>query len=269
MAELMRLARRPRPVRWPDTITERYSGGVYRGAGSESFYAIGGGNWRNRVSVPFVWCGAGVGADATGTPHGALVRSLAARGHLVIAADLGGLSWGRDDTVAAGGAIDDALAYANTAYGTRTDWAGLILVGEGSADGFGWAWRNPAKVAAMACVAPFVGMAQLRSTVVGDTAYGAGIDAAYGSNAAYLAALPTHDVMSTAPMLAMQTLAYRTRVDYPAADPHRLPEHYAAFFDAFDCERWAHPGTGATAGWWDPEPVADWLVSVAASRAHV
>lgn len=91
------------------------------------------------------------------SPGSTFLRHVVDAGFPVILADYGGpATWSSDDVVAAGNAIDDALDYANTQWGTREDQ--VIIAGEsmGSWAAAGWAWRNVTRVAAVWLVAPIV-----------------------------------------------------------------------------------------------------------------
>lgn len=174
-----------------------------------------------------------------------------------LAIDAGGTStWGRDDVVAAGGAIDDAVAWAATNHGTRTDRVALYGTSMGAANVLGWAWRNPAKVHAIVCTIPMLGLASLHDRDV--LGFAAIIEAAFGGLAAYEAAVPTHDPLANLDLIA--PFGDRIHLWYSPTDlitPGNEVDEFVAGTGALATNVGDDGHTLAT---WDPQGILDWLI---------
>lgn len=173
-------------------------------------------------AVPLICChgylaGADQGYDVIGTPSPETWRA-AARGIPCFWPDLGdgldGLNyWGHDDVVAAGGAIDDAIAWAASEYGTRTDQVAIYGTSMGGT-ALGWCWRNPTLLAAAAFTIPAVDVQGIYDR--DPVSLAASIDLAYADGWAPNAA--THDPSAAIPVGLLSGLAGRIRVWYSSDD---------------------------------------------------
>jgi hypothetical protein len=174
-----------------------------------------------------------------------------------LAIDAGGLStWGRDDVVATGGAIDDAVAWAATNYGTSTDKVALYGTSMGACNVLGWAWRNPSKVQAIACTIPLLGLDSLHDRNV--LGFGAVIEAAYGGVAGYNAAQASHDPLQNMGLIA--PFGDRTHLFYSPTDLITPGSEVDQFVAGTGCEATNVGNNGHTLATWNPQMVLDWLV---------
>lgn len=126
-------------------------------------------------------------------PHSTTPRLLAAAGFVVAtgSSDATGLSYGNDTAVATVGTVR-----ASHMPGVRADKVALYGRSMGAAQALGYARLHKAEVHRVALCCPLVSM------VAAHFLFEAEVDAAYGSHAAYLAALPTHDPTAFAGALA-------------------------------------------------------------------
>lgn len=214
-------------------------------------------------AIPLICChgylaGAEQGYDVIGTPSPETWRA-AARGLVCLwpdlGADLDGLNyWGHDDVVAAGGAIDDAIAWAASEYGTRTDQVAVYGTSMGGT-ALGWCWRNPDLVAAAAFTIPAVDVQGIYDR--DPLSLSASIDLAYQDG--WDANAATHDPSSTAAVAALEAISGRIRLWYSSDDN---------VIDASEVERFAErTGIAATnvgaVGHsldFDQRAVFDWLL---------
>lgn len=129
-----------------------------------------------------------------------------------------GLSYGNDAAIAAVTAT--RTAQLQTALGCRTDKVAVVGRSMGGCQALNWARQNKAAVAAIALVCPLVNLVDAH-----DRVFEAEVDAAYGTHAAYLAGLPTHDPTAYAAELA----GIPIRIWYATDDTSILPAHVLAF----------------------------------------
>jgi pimeloyl-ACP methyl ester carboxylesterase len=95
-------------------------------------------------------------------------------GVVVISAEFGnGVNFGCPDSVAA---IDDAINWAASRFGTRTDKVAIGGISMGGTTSLNWAWRNPSKVVAWAGYIPLINLDWLHD----NTGYEIFIDLGYG-----------------------------------------------------------------------------------------
>lgn len=180
--------------------------------------------------VPMIWCHGFLGTAASSRQAAVFddLAAVAALGYPVFCGDLfSGNTWGIDEVVDASGAIDDLISWAGTTFGCRTDK--VIVAGEsmGTVDGFNWAWRNADKVAAAWFRGPFTDLEAFHDR---DAGFGALIETAYGSEAAYEAALPTHDPAQN--LGELTELADRTWLWYALSDELIPAAEVESFADA-------------------------------------
>lgn len=210
--------------------------------------------------VPVIYCH-GFSGSATAAPYSDSteaaddLRSIAAMGYPVFVPDLAGAStWGNDASIAAFGTTVTNLG---TALGTRTDKVALAAESMGALVALNWAWRNPAKVAAIMLRVPVVNLEGFRARNVG--VFGGAIHAAYGGSGPYATALPDHDPSHANQLATLRTLARRTRVWHTASDEYVTPTEVATWCSAVGCERTMYAGDHA-AGFDTPTTdVTPWL----------
>lgn len=210
--------------------------------------------------VPLILCH-GFAADATQWYDAALgtnfvARNSAAAGVTCVGADLDGLSpWGRDGFI---DSIDDAIAWAASNYGTRTDKIGIYGVSMGGL-ALNWIAANPNKLAAAALTLPVCQLDAIRDRNPGP-GIGPAIDAAYGGIGPYEAALlttPSHDPMRNSALLA--PVADRIRLWYSSNDTTVLPAEVTAFAAATGITAVDVGAVGHSLAW-DQQQVLDWLI---------
>lgn len=132
-------------------------------AGSDRYVA---GEWdvvyqtRRPLSArPIIFCH-GSGQTATNLYDNTVARNLLdqlARYGTVIAADLGGQTWGNDTGQLR---VGQALAYLNASHGTSGD-AILVTLSMGNANGMGYALDHPENIAAIAAMSPLLDLDSL------------------------------------------------------------------------------------------------------------
>lgn len=151
------------------------------------------------------------------------VVSLLDAGFLVLGIDGGGpfngpSNWGADVPIQR---IADAIFYAQLALGSKTGGAMILGSSMGTLSGLSYAARNPTIVKAACFCYPAVDLASIYATGV----YTSSINTAYGSAAAYTAALPTHNpIAQVATTKDIPTLLY-----YSTDDPITFPARVAAY----------------------------------------
>ncbi|HEV2928871.1 MAG TPA: alpha/beta fold hydrolase [Propionibacteriaceae bacterium] len=210
-----------------------------------------------RGAVPVVWCHgfalSNPAVIATAGPYRERLSAIAALGHPVLSADLGGGStWSSDTAIARASTL---VTWAGTVYGTRVDK--VVIAGEsmGSLLAMNWAWRDPQRVAALWVRAPLTALDAFHDRPNG---FAGAIESAYGGLAAYNAALPTHDPLLNRAALSM--LGSRTRIDF-TTDDELLPASevmgHATAVGAAEVHAWA--GGHADNQWTDTWAVAEWV----------
>lgn len=187
-----------------------------------------------------VWHGGGDGGDQYDPiAQRQDLHRLANLGLVVCAADLGGLhTWGID---AAGDACDamlDWLASPISSGGYAADISRVVMIADshGALGLLNWAVRNPTLLAAGVMRVPAVALQRLyERNVAGLASTIAGL---YGSEAALVAAYPTHD--PSHPTMAGQIvslgLAPRLRCYYNLPDPVVLADEVEDFCSATGIE---------------------------------
>lgn len=243
------------PQRLPAADWQRATG--YSGSERVDVVRPGGGR-AVRGAVPFVWCHgftlASQPADiAVTADYNDRLAAIAALGHPVLSADLGGGStWGNDTAIAR---VNSLLTWANTNYGTRLDKVAIGGESMGSLLAFNWAWRNPAKVAALWVRAPLTALDALHDRNV---SLAGAIEGAYGGLSGYNAALSTHDPAQN--RTALRALGGLTRVEYTLDDEVVLAGEVIDHIEATDvAEHYAWPGTHDDNRWTDTWAVAEWV----------
>lgn len=106
-----------------------------------------------------------------------------------------GLSYGNDAAIAA--VTSTRSAQIQTALECRSDKVALVGRSMGGCQALNWARQNLSAVACIALICPLVNLVDAH-----DRVFEAEIDAAYGSHAAYLAGLSTHNPMAYAAELS-------------------------------------------------------------------
>lgn len=211
-----------------------------------------------RGAVPVVWChgftlDASPAAVAVQSPYKERLAAIAALGHPVLSADLGGGStWGNDTALAR---IETLLTWANSNYGTRVDK--VVMAGEsmGSLLAFNWAWRYPQRLAALWVRAPITALDALHDRNAG---FAGAIEGAYGGLAGYNAALATHDPVNFRGPLT--SIAGRTRIDYTLNDEVLWSSEVRGHIAATGVTEWhVWPGTHVDNRWTDTWAVAQWV----------
>lgn len=211
--------------------------GAYRGVGTESFALLRPGRVLGQKRRPVVvYCHGllGFGIDAA---KGSVARQLgwlARAGYPVISADLGGpATWGIDDTKTA---IDQALAYTTSQFGIDTSRVALFMESMGFTVGVPWiAAGNVARTVWAYGIVPVADMAAVAARPQ-NAALAASMHGAYGSQAAWTAALPTHNPVASGLTSKLHGLGPRFRIDADQDDTINLPVDYETF-------RTAVPGT--------------------------
>lgn len=215
--------------------------------------------------VPLILCH-GFGADATqwydrpdqnfGVARACGDGDLAAFGPDLGLGTNGLYNWGHDDTVATGGAIDDAIDWAASVYGTRTDKVGLYGTSMGGTS-LGWCWRNPDRLAAAVFTIPAVALQGIHDrNPIGLAPF---IETAYGGLTALVAAYPTHDPSHPTNTAQLAALADRIRIWYSTDDNVVAPAEVTAFAAATGIEATAVGAVGHSMAF-DQQPVLDWLI---------
>lgn len=218
--------------------------------------------WTGRTTptqgaVPVIYChGFGVDGDddvwLDETRAADDLRAIAAWGHPVFAANLAGVNtWGN---TAARDAAEALITYAHTTYGTRTDRVAFAGESMGALTALGLGWTNPDRVAAMWLRVPCLGLEWTHDHVPTFTAF---IEAAYGSAAAYRAALDDHDPMRNVD--AIRRFRNRMRIWATAQDEFFPLTVTSGFVSQLGCRLEVIGGTHAN-GYDTPKyVVAEWL----------
>jgi len=130
--------------------------------------------------IPLIWChGAGGGAP---TPFNFYPENRGAAafvrrepsGIVVISSEFGNtVNFGAPDSALA---IDEAIAWSATRFGTRTDKVAIGGISMGGTTSLNWAWRNPSKVVAWAGHIPLINLDWLYD----NTSYHDFIELGYG-----------------------------------------------------------------------------------------
>lgn len=165
-------------------------------------------------------------------------------------------NWGHDDVVETGGAIDDAIAWAATNLGTRTDKVGIYGTSMGGT-GLNWCWRNATKLAAAAFTIPCVALAGLHDrNPIGLATY---VELAYSLEGGYLAALPDHDPSHPTNLAKLALIADRIHLWYSGNDNVIAASEVEAFAAATGVEA-TNVGNFGHSLAWDQQLVLDWLI---------
>lgn len=186
-----------------------------------------------------------------------LVKPIADR-YPVVAGDFGGAySWGNDTAI-------DAVASGKTrlqgALGAKAGKVLLYGISMGGAVVLNWARQHLDDVAGILLIKPAVGIEDIRANNRDGLA--AGIEAAYGGNAGWQAAKPTHNPVQYAAELD----GIPIHIWYAEDDETTIPGRVLAFAaDAGDsCVVTSlGPGTTHTQGWPGDEEQLEFLASVA------
>lgn len=191
-----------------------------------------------------------------GTQAGDELNALAEIGFPVFIPELDGNStWGRDGSWQA---LDQAISWAGSNYGINTGAVALAGESMGGLTVLNNAHRTPGRVRAVALRVPVVNLAAFRTRNNGT--FGGLIDTAYGSNAAYLAALPTNDPSASALVAnARATFGPRTLLHYTTLDEVIPPSEVSTYGVAIGATVAGFPGNHA-AGFDIPhQPFAEWI----------
>lgn len=145
--------------------------------------------------------GAGTSAILYRDTHwGQDVRLFADEGYPVVSDDFGGFqTWGNDTAIAA---ADDAYDYLTGTLGALSGDDSVILYGisMGGCTALNWAVRNLSKVKAIVLIVPVVDLQDIHDN--NRASFRSTIEAAYGSEAAFNAASPTHSPVEFGASLA-------------------------------------------------------------------
>lgn len=191
---------------------------------------------------------------ATGTGlMGDTFRAIADAGLPVFVPDLGGANtWGNSTYRSA---VDALVTWANTVYGTRTDKVCLMGESMGATGALNWGWRNTGKIAAVYLTSPVVALDALHDR---DTDLATQMHNAFGSEAAYNAALPTHDPIQNH---ASITFGSKMFTHYGSTDTTVLPAEVTAFASAVGCTAESITGGHTATADADPDDVAAWILA--------
>lgn len=215
--------------------------------------------------VPIIMCHGFLGTATQwyDTPNQTTLvgRAVSAAGLVGLGPDLGlgdnGLnSWGRDDVVEVGGAIDDAVAYSAAQFGTRTDKVGIYGTSMGGC-AVGWCWRNPDKVAAAAFTIPCLALKRLHDR--NPIGLGPFIELAYTNLAGLEAAYSTHDPIHPDNVVKIIPIADKIHAWYSTDDNVIAAAEVEDFAAATGVEVTAVGAFGHSVAW-SQQPVMDWLI---------
>lgn len=208
--------------------------------------------------VPLVMCH-GLLADARQwydtTDPGIRVSRAAGEADLVgYGADLGGLStWGNDDFL---DAADSVVAWGAETYGTSEERVAVYGTSMGGCS-LNWVWRNLEKVVACALTIPVVslqGIHDRNPLGIGDL-----IELAYGGEAGYEAALPTHDPSHPDNLALLSTISERVKIWYSEDDNVIAASEVEDFADATGIVA-VNVGSVGHSENFDQQQVIDWLI---------
>lgn len=210
---------------------------------------------------PIIWCHQHTGSAASTMPpaHSVYgIEALAAAGHPVIAADLGGGStWGSDASLAR---LTDAFNYIVAQMGAKSDKALLWGGSMGTLTALLWAKANPTKVAALAAALPVVNLQDVHDNrSFGGTVYSTVIEAAYGSAANYNAALPNKNPAASPGSFTNIPMKFW----YSDDDPVAVPSEVASFASATGAAKASYGAQGHTFNGLKLGDVRDFLTSYA------
>lgn len=236
----------------------RYASGVIAVGEGEAVFSSR--LWKpGTASVPAIYC-----HHATGTARSAIlptsetdfsirriIEAVTLAGHPVIATDQGGASnWGADPAPAR---MDGALARIGE-FGARTDRVLLLADSMGAVVALNWARANPELVAAVALLVPVVNMEHAHDNA--SAPLPANIEAAYGGNAAYLAALATRNPFEHQEAYAEMPI----RLWYSDDDPTAAASQVLEFAEGSDSDAVSMGAVGhAVPAAFDVAPVAEFL----------
>lgn len=205
---------------------------------------------------PVIWCHGFFGSSTAAAYKDSAqfrndIGALTGLGYPVFVADLGGGStWAVDSSVAL---VASLRTYAGSAYSCRTDVAAFVAESMGALTCCNHlALIDPDEVVAVALRVPVISFEAFRNR--NDAVFGAAIDSAWGSNAAWAAGLPTHDPSAPALIADLAPLADRGHVWHCTSDEYIPPAEVAQWCKATGWGRTQMPGTHA--GAFDT-PVAD------------
>lgn len=217
-------------------------------------------------TVPTILCHGLLGTatqwfDQLGVLSTYVGRLLASRGFISIGPDLGlgtagSNNWGHDDVVNPGGAIDDAISWAASVYGTRTDKVAIYGTSMGGT-AINWCWRNPDKVAAAVLTLPAVALERIRAR--DPSGLGALIDQAYAGEGGWAASASTHDPSHPDNVAKIVPFAHDVRIFYSGDDAIILPDEVEDFAAATGVEA-TNVGNIGHSLEFDHQPLLDWLV---------
>lgn len=121
-----------------------------------------------------------------------VAEALAAAGYLVMVPDLGTAAqpaWNNDHSQQA---LTDAISFIDTNYLAAVDKVHLMGTSMGGGTSLIWAANNPSRVASVSTFIGAIDLEYVHDRPGGDPSV---INTAYGSEAAYLAAEPTHNAV--------------------------------------------------------------------------
>jgi pimeloyl-ACP methyl ester carboxylesterase len=192
-----------------------------------------------------------------GTFHTALgipaIPEVARSGFVVLSGDLGGgVTYANNATMTR---MDEAVAYLRS--GNRASTGKLSLIGSsmGAANVLGWARTHISEVERIALLIPVVDVEDVRANNRG--AEQAGIEAAWGGNAAWQAARPTRNPIEYAAALA----GIPIKCWYATDDSIVMPSRVQAFADASGAKLSSMGAVGHSAAAVPFGEVAEFLVS--------
>ena len=157
----------------------------------------------------------------------------------------------------ASSAVSSLLRIVGFAELRHSDLVHVLGTSMGGLTALNWGWRNPDRVATMALSVPVLNL-----EAVGDenpSGVGAALIAAYGGQAAFDAALPTHGPEQNWDLI--QPLADRLHVWAGAVDPICLIGHANEFVEQTGCQYTINP-TGHDFDW-DTAAIARWVRATA------
>lgn len=152
---------------------------------------------------------------------------------------VGTSQWATPDVVGTGGAVDQAIAYANAQVwiATRADKVAILAFGMGTLNALNWAWRNPGKVRSLVLVGPITNAAKFYTDNPG---LQAAINADWGSGAAWTAALPTIDPLQN--LALIRPFGHRIQLWYGTTDAQIAGADVEAFAELVGADANAFTG---------------------------
>jgi pimeloyl-ACP methyl ester carboxylesterase len=160
--------------------------------------------------------------------------------------------WGNDTSITR---VGELWTYAQ-ARGFTSDQVYLLTVSMGTLAALNWARQNPTKVAAVVAITPAIDLQDIHDVSRPDLA--TGINTAYGNEAGYLAALPTH---SPAEYAAELNGDFPIRAYYSTDDSSVTPSTVTDFCTAAGGEAISLGAVGHSAGSLDGDDVASFFAA--------